>query len=128
MAVKTPLMIFDGDCAFCSSSARVLRKLTKNNLPIEPYQFLKLSDYDLNEELTSKAVYYVTSQESYAGAKAIARFLLDSKTPWALLGFLLNLPVIISIAELVYAWIAKNRHRLPGGTPECSLPRNPSQD
>ena len=128
MAVKTPLMIFDGDCAFCSSSARVLRKLTKNNLPIEPYQFLKLSDYDLNEELTSKAVYYVTSKESYAGAKAIARFLLDSKTPWALLGFLLNLPVIISIAELVYAWIAKNRHRLPGGTPECSLPRNPIQD
>jgi predicted DCC family thiol-disulfide oxidoreductase YuxK len=121
------VLIFDGDCAFCSSSARLLKRLTKNRIPVEPFQYLPLADYDLNQELTSKAVYYVTPNENFVAARAIARALIDSKTPWALAGFLLNLPVIVSFAELVYYWVAKNRHRLPGGTPECAL-RLPPKD
>ena len=99
----------------------MLKRLTKNRIPVEPFQHLPLADYDLNEELTSKAVYYVTPTENFVAARAIARALIDSKTPWALAGFLLNLPVIVSFAELVYYWVAKNRHKLPGGTPECAL-------
>lgn len=125
------VLIFDGDCAFCSSSARLLKKLTKNRIAIEPFQFLPLHDYDLNQELTSKAVYYVTKTENFVAARAIARALIDSRTPWAIAGFLMNLPVVVSFAELVYYWVAKNRHRLPGGTPECALrlppEGNPSQ-
>jgi predicted DCC family thiol-disulfide oxidoreductase YuxK len=121
MRAFEPVLIFDGDCAFCSSSARLLKKLTKNRIAIEPFQFLPLADYDLNQELTSKAVYYVTKTDNFVAARAIARALIDSRTPWALVGFLLNLPVIVSFAELVYYWVAKNRHRLPGGTPECAL-------
>lgn len=114
-------MIFDGDCAFCSSSARVLRKMTKNRIPIRPYQFLKLEDYALNSELTSKAVYFVDGKTNYVAAEAIAKFLIASKTAWALGGRALLLPGVRALAKRVYYWIAKNRHRLPGGTPECSL-------
>lgn len=120
MAEKTPLMIFDGDCAFCSSSARVLAKMTRHRIALEPYQFLDLNKYGLTEELTSKAVYYL-NPKTFVANRAIAQFLIDSKTPWAIAGHALNLPVISSIAERVYYWIAKNRHRLPGGTPECSM-------
>lgn len=120
MAAKTRLMIFDGDCAFCSSSARVLRKLTKSRIAIEPYQFLELEQFGLTEAMTSKAVYYV-SDKTYVANRAIAQFLIDSKTAWALAGYLLNLPIVSSVAERAYYWIAKNRHRLPGGTPECSM-------
>lgn len=115
------VLIFDGDCAFCSSSARLLKKLTKNRIAVEPFQFLQLADYDLNQELTSKAVYYVTKTETFVAARAIARALIDSRTPWAIAGFFMNLPVVVSFAELVYYWVAKNRHKLPGGTPECAL-------
>ena len=120
MAEKTPLMIFDGDCAFCSSSARVLAKMTKQRIPLEPYQFLNLSEFGLSEELTSRAVYYI-GERTYVANRAIAKFLIDSKTVWAIAGHALNLPVVSAIAERVYYWIAKNRHRLPGGTPECSM-------
>ncbi len=120
MAAKIPVLIFDGDCAFCSSSARVLKKLTKSLIAIEPYQFLNLSGYGLTEELTSKAVYYV-STKTFLANRAIAQCLIDSKTVWALAGYLMNFPVVSSIAERVYYWVAKNRHRLPGGTPECSI-------
>jgi predicted DCC family thiol-disulfide oxidoreductase YuxK len=51
--MESKLMIFDGNCAFCSSSAKVLRKMAKNRIAIRPYQLLKLSDYGLNSELTS---------------------------------------------------------------------------
>lgn len=120
MAPFRPVMIFDGDCAFCSSSARVLQKLTKSRVAIEPYQFLNLSEYGLTEELTAKAVYFV-STKTYVANRAIAQCLIDSKTAWAFAGHLMNLPVVSSIAERVYYWVAKNRHRLPGGTPECSV-------
>ena len=123
MASKIPVLIFDGDCAFCSSSARVLRKMTRNRVLVTPYQYLNLTELGLSQDQTSKAVYYVTQTETFSAAKAIAKCLMGSKTPWAIAGFLMNIPVVISIAELVYAWVAKNRHRLPGGTPECSLPR-----
>jgi predicted DCC family thiol-disulfide oxidoreductase YuxK len=127
MTVKVPILIFDGDCAFCSSSARALRKMTKNRVAIEPYQFLDLADYSLTEDQTSKAVYFVTPTDTFSAAKAIARCLIDARTPWSIAGYLLNIPVVISVGELVYAWVSKNRHRLPGGTPECSLPRQENQ-
>lgn len=121
MRAFASVLIFDGDCAFCSSSARLLKKLTRNRIAVEPFQLLPLADYDLNQELTSKAIYYVTPTENYVAARAIARALIDSKTPWSIAGFLMNLPVVVSFAELVYYWVAKNRHKLPGGTPECAL-------
>ena len=121
MAAIQQLMIFDGDCAFCSSSARVLRKMTGNRIAIEPYQFLKLEKFDLSEELTSKAVYYVSNQKTYIANYAIAQILIESKSIWSLAGRLMNLPGIRTIANWVYYWVARNRHRLPGGTPECSL-------
>lgn len=102
--------------------------MTRNKISVTPYQYLTLAELGLTQEQTSKAVYYVTKPETFSAAKAIAKCLIDSKTPWAVAGFLLNIPVVISVAELVYAWVAKNRHRLPGGTPECSLPNQESSN
>ena len=31
-------------------------------------------------------------------------------------------PPFAWVASAAYKWIAKNRHRLPGGTPACSMP------
>jgi predicted DCC family thiol-disulfide oxidoreductase YuxK len=119
--MDTALMIFDGDCAFCSSSARVLRKMTKGRIPIEPYQRLDLDKYGLAPELTSKAVYYCSGTATFVAAEAIARFLIDSKTIWAAAGRLLLVPGIRWLARIVYYWVARNRYRLPGGTPECQI-------
>ena len=124
MIVSRQVLIFDGDCAFCSSSARLLRKMTKNKIAIEPYQKLDLEALNLSAELTSKAVYFVSGGTRFVAAAAIAQALIESKTPWALAGWFLKLPVIRNIAKPIYYLVAANRHRLPGGTPECRLPQS----
>jgi predicted DCC family thiol-disulfide oxidoreductase YuxK len=115
------VFIFDGDCAFCSSAARVMRKMTREVTPIRPYQKLDLPALGLSSELTSKAVYYVRDGKYLVAAQAIAQLLIDSKTVFSIFGLILKLPVIRSLAKNVYYWIAKNRHRLPGGKPECKM-------
>jgi len=124
MSMSKQVLIFDGDCAFCSSSARLLRKITKNKTVIEPYQKLDLESLDLTTELTSKAVYFVSSGKRFVAAAAIAQALVESKTPWAIAGWFLKLPVIRNIAKPIYYLVAANRHRLPGGTPECQMPQS----
>ncbi len=123
MGASKQVLIFDGDCAFCSSSARLLRKMTRHKIPIEPYQKLDLESLGLTSELTSKAVYFASGTTRYVAAAAIAQALIESKTIWALAGWFLKLPVIRNIAKPIYYLVAANRHRLPGGTPECQLPQ-----
>ena len=115
------MFVFDGDCAFCSSAARVMRKMTREVTPIRPYQKLDLNALGLSQELTSRAVYYVKDGKYLVAADAIAQLLIDSKTIYSVLGVILKLPLIKNLARIVYYWIAKNRHRLPGGKPECKL-------
>jgi len=98
-----------------------MRKMTREITPIRPYQKLDLPSLGLSAELTSKAVYYVRDGKYLVAAQAIAQLLIDSKTAYSILGVILKLPVISSVAKNVYYWIAKNRHRLPGGKPECKM-------
>ena len=115
------LFVFDGDCAFCSSSMRVLRKMTKGRIESVPYQFLNLEQIGLLRSEAESAVQYLSNESRYRGAEAIARCLMDAKTIWSALGWIMRAPVILSFAEIVYSLVAANRHRLPGGTPECQL-------
>jgi predicted DCC family thiol-disulfide oxidoreductase YuxK len=39
-------------------------------------------------------------------------------------GFLMKTPPTSWLAKIVYRWIARNRHRLPGGAKECSIQDN----
>ena len=124
MSASKQVLIFDGDCAFCSSSARLLSRMTNNKIAIEPYQKLDLGSLGLTSELTSKAVYFVSGSKRFVAAAAIAQALIESKTIWALAGWLLKLPVVRNIAKPIYYLVAANRHRLPGGTPECQMPES----
>jgi predicted DCC family thiol-disulfide oxidoreductase YuxK len=100
---------------------RVLRKMTKGRIESAPYQFLDLDQIGLLRSEAESAVQYLSNEKRYRGAEAIARCLMDSKTIWSTLGWIVRAPVILSFAEIVYSVVAANRHRLPGGTPECQL-------
>mgnify|MGYP002655112288 CR=1 FL=1 len=115
------LFVFDGDCAFCSSSMRVLRKMTNGRIESAPYQFLNLDQLGILRSEAESAVQYLSNEKRYRGAEAIAHCLMDSKTIWSALGWIMRAPVILSFAEIIYSLVAANRHRLPGGTPECQL-------
>jgi predicted DCC family thiol-disulfide oxidoreductase YuxK len=121
------VLLYDGDCAFCSSSARLLRRLVRRLPPVEPYQFADLEALGVSAEECAASVQWVSADGRRAeGHRAIAQVLVDAGRGWTVLGRVLGLPGVSWLAGVTYRWIARNRYRLPGGTPACALPRDGS--
>ena len=115
------MLVYDGDCAFCSSSARLLEKIGPAT-EIVAWQQTDLDALGLTEEVASAAVQLVEINGTIrAGHEAIAAALERAGGTWALAGRTLLLPAISPIARSTYRLIADNRHRLPGGTPACAV-------
>jgi predicted DCC family thiol-disulfide oxidoreductase YuxK len=119
----TPILIFDGDCAFCTTSARWLQRRLGAAVPVEPWQFTDLAAYGTTAERAQYEVLWVDQTGAvHGGAQAFARWLIHSGGPWRPLGVMVTLPPIRWIAAGVYRLIANNREKMPGGTPACALP------
>jgi len=115
------LLIFDGDCGFCTNAARKFGLLVDAAVTIEPWQALDLADYGLTEQEVSTAAYWVQDGHNYRGADAVAHGLRVCGQPWATFGRLLGVPPFIWLARALYPVIAKYRYRLPGSSDACRL-------
>ncbi len=114
------LLVFDGDCAFCTSSARLLERIGPK-AEVAAWQQIDLDPLGLTEETAAAAVQWVgTDGTIRSGHEAIAAALRDAGGAWAIVGRALISPRIAPIAARAYRLIADNRHRLPGGTPACA--------
>jgi predicted DCC family thiol-disulfide oxidoreductase YuxK len=120
----TPLLIFDGDCAFCTSSVQFIERRIRRHPRIQPWQRSDLAGLGLTQEQCETAVQLIENGRVTSAHVAIARLLIYGKRGWAVLGYLLLAPGIKQIAGVVYRWVAKNRDRMPGGTAECALPQS----
>ncbi|MFI5531141.1 thiol-disulfide oxidoreductase DCC family protein [Kitasatospora sp. NPDC051853] len=134
-----PVLVYDGDCGFCTSSAqfaeRYLRaSLSSANWEAVPFQFADLAGLDalaggrglVTRERAEREILWVTPVgDVYGGAQAAARLLMRSGGAWAYLGAVLTLAPVRPLAAALYRWVADHRHSLPGGTPACALPRRP---
>ncbi|MET7393463.1 DCC1-like thiol-disulfide oxidoreductase family protein [Dactylosporangium sp. NPDC005572] len=120
-----PTFLFDGDCAFCSSCARFIENRIRPRADVVAWQFADLDALGVTEAEVSSAVYYVAPGHPLtAGPAAIADLLRRSALPWRLAGAVLGFRPITALAWPVYRWVARNRHRMPGGTAACALPAN----
>lgn len=118
-----PTFVYDGDCAFCTSSARFAQRHVPTGAAIVPWQFTNLQALGLTAQECDDAVQWVTpGTAALAGPRAIAALLRSSTLPWRALGRLLDLPPVRALAWPAYRWVARNRHRMPGGTAACALP------
>lgn len=122
MTTRTrPVLVFDGDCAFCTSSVRLLEKIGPT-AEMVAWQLTDLDALGLNEEEASAAVQWVATDGTIrAGHEAIVAALDSAGGIWALAGRALLSPGISPIAAVAYRLVADNRHRLPGGTPACAV-------
>ena len=60
----------------------------------------------------------------FTGHHCMAKLLLiQPNALLKLLGAAMVMPGIDPISAKVYDWVAANRHKLPGGTPACKMPR-----
>jgi predicted DCC family thiol-disulfide oxidoreductase YuxK len=130
-----PWLVFDGDCGFCTSSAtwvaRRLHRRDGRNAELRPWQFTDLAALGTTAERAQQEVLWVTPEgEVRGGATAFAAWLRFAGGAYAVVGRAMDLPGVRSLAAAVYRLIARNRSRLPGGTPACALPPpgyNPAQ-
>jgi predicted DCC family thiol-disulfide oxidoreductase YuxK len=122
MTARTrPVLVYDGDCAFCTSSVRLLEKIGPT-AEMVAWQLTDLDALGLTEEEASAAVQWVETDGTIrSGHEAIAAALSSAGGVWALAGRALLLPGISQIAAVSYRLIADNRYRLPGGTPACAV-------
>jgi predicted DCC family thiol-disulfide oxidoreductase YuxK len=115
-----PALVYDGDCAFCSSSARLLEKIGPR-AELVAWQQTDLDALGLTASEAAAAVQWVGADGAVrSGHEAIAAALDTAGGVWALAGRALLLPGISPLAALAYRLVATNRHRLPGGTPACA--------
>jgi len=134
MAVR-PVLVYDGDCAFCSACVAFAgRRLAHRAAPrwdAVPFQYADLPGLDasagrrglVTRDRAEREVIWVTPAGAVqGGAQAVARLLMRAGGAWAFLGALIALPPVRWIAAPVYRLIARNRQRMPGGTPACALP------
>jgi predicted DCC family thiol-disulfide oxidoreductase YuxK len=119
-----PTFLYDGDCAFCSTCARFVDRRIHTPARVVPWQFVDLAELGVTQQMAEEAVQWIGVDGTVAsGPAAISRLLRAAQWYWRPLGWLLSIPPISWLADPLYRVIARNRHRLPGGTPMCSLPQ-----
>ncbi|MEV5819163.1 DCC1-like thiol-disulfide oxidoreductase family protein [Micromonospora harpali] len=115
--------VYDGDCAFCTKCAEFIERRIPTRARVLPWQFADLDALGLTEAECTEAVQWVGVDGSRAaGPDAIARLLGDSGPLWRVAGAGLRFPPARAAAWPAYRWVARNRHRLPGGTAACAVP------
>jgi predicted DCC family thiol-disulfide oxidoreductase YuxK len=121
-SAPTNLLIFDGDCGFCTSAANFVVK--QSSVPIEAvaWQLTDVSAFGLTDTQTAARVYFATGGEAFGGHLAFAQILWAQRN-WLLktAGWLLTVPPFCWLGSIGYALVARFRHRLPGGTPACAV-------
>ncbi len=135
----TMLVLYDGDCGLCKRSKRVLERLDFDHLLT--WQPSQKDTHGLQESaLEAKMHVIVNGDQVFAGYAAFRQILLFSTWFWLTVTVLfaappedwfwwrrivvvavvsLFLPFFQPVGEIVYSWVARNRHILPGST--CGL-------
>lgn len=114
------VLVYDGNCAFCNRSLQFGLKNLAWFPAYKAYQKLPNGAFNLNHADFESSIWLIGPSAKFAGHRAAAWILLQQKNPLhRLLGALIELAGPVS--KFTYAWVAKNRHRLPGGTAACEL-------
>ncbi len=117
-----PVLVYDGDCGFCTACVRFARRRVRPDADTTAWQDADLAALGVTADRAGREVLWVTPVGAvHGGAQAVARLLLRAGGVWAPLGAVLTLPGARWIAAAVYRVVADHRGRLPGGTAACAV-------
>ena len=116
-------MLNDADCGFCMRTARLVPKLGVD-IDSSTVQAADLAALGVDPARAVVEMPYVhpDGRVDY-GHRAFAAILRTGPLPWRVVGRLITAPGVDAVARRTYAWVAANRHRMPGGTAACELQR-----
>ncbi len=107
---ETALMIYDGECGFCTYWARRWRQKIGPMLEITPLQDEATRPDGLSKQTLEEAVHVVdTDGEIYRGAEAVFLALAMGRRRGLGLWLYRHLPGFRPLAELGYRWVADHR-------------------
>lgn len=119
----TPILIFDGDCGFCTVSARWIQKRLTHDETVVAWQSLGSAGLDalgLSEgDVTSAAWWADPDGTLERGHRAIGRALLAVGGWKCIPGWGCLHPPSSWLASVVYRGVVRWRHLLPGSTEAC---------
>jgi predicted DCC family thiol-disulfide oxidoreductase YuxK len=130
-----PLVVFDGDCAFCTTSISWLARTFPGSFDTVPYQRADLASLELTAARCDAELQWLTDPTRpgdpavhRSGAQAVAALLRAGGrrrrgaigTLARASGTLAAHPPVSWLAAAIYVAVAANRTRLPGGTPACA--------
>lgn len=117
------MLVFDGDCAFCTMTVGQLRRLVRPQATIVAWQHVDLGQLGLTAEACRESVQWVPRPgEALSRGSAVAAVLRAGRGAWPLVGRVLQWPLARRLTDAGYRLVAANRYRLPGSTPACQLP------
>jgi len=118
------VLIFDGDCGFCTTTANYIERRSSTPISVHPWQFIDVSQFGLTQTQVSAKVYFVVKGKAFAGHEAFAQILISQRNILLrAIGHTMMAPPVSWLARPGYALVAKYRHKLPGGTPACKMPQ-----
>ncbi|WP_017620240.1 thiol-disulfide oxidoreductase DCC family protein, partial [Nocardiopsis gilva] len=86
MTGAAPMLIYDGNCGFCTRSVRLTERLPVH-VTLTPWQETDLAGLGVGEERAEREVLWVASSGRVAGgADAFAELLTHSRGAWPLAG------------------------------------------
>lgn len=120
------LLVYDGDCGFCTASADWIAAKWPNSETAEvvPWQRLGqegLDNLGLTPNDVKRSAWWIEDGQNRGAHLAVGHALAASGGGWAILGKALLVPPIRWLAAVGYPIVARYRYRLPGGTPACKI-------
>lgn len=107
------ILIYDGECGFCTNSAKWARKRLPpphGSAPSQDYSDADLAAIGLSRTDVDRAAWwYEAGTPPVEGAECISRTLVAIGGRSALVGRLMWLPGVRVLAGVIYRWVARNR-------------------
>lgn len=122
--MATSLLVYDGDCGFCTTSAKWAEAGLPDTADVQPWQALDLDELGITErDAVTAAWWFDADGRKHRGSHAAAEVLVASTARWRrLAGHLLRIPPFSWLGVPIYALVARYRYKLPGSTDACRVP------
>jgi predicted DCC family thiol-disulfide oxidoreductase YuxK len=115
------VLLYDADCAFCTRAAAVVPKL-RLAVGVCSLQSVDLAKLGVDPDRATRELPFVDASGAVSyGHVAVAGALRTGPLPLKIAGRIMTLPGLNPVFAALYRLVAKNRHRLPGGSAACQL-------
>ena len=104
------VLVFDGECGFCTRFAQRMQRWSRSPLTLMPFGELPPDRWltTLTDAQIRASSHFITPEgREYHGGESVTRALRLVRGGW--LASVLDLPGLSWVREIAYAWVAGNR-------------------